>query len=683
MLAAKIYEEIKGFSKEFWADVSSGAIIFSDLARRVLTKFDYQVPEDELELVNALVKCLRSGKYLLVIDNLESLLTKERQWKSEFYEDFFRVWTESGRGSKVLITTRERPKLKGFKWLPLKGLKKEEGAALLADLGVKGDLSTFSELVDGHPLLLKITADLIKDEYPQDPSLKRLEDLELENLHQLLTDPKVVGSHRREIVGIALVLEASFKRLKPIQKHLLLKASVYRSSFDREATAILLKPSFLVSWLKSILFQKRICKEEIEEQLRKLVERSWLEERLNKKRHYEFQPVVLEYIRSRAGKQNGSHWRAINYYYSIAKEEDWQNMEDLKEYLEIFYHLCQLGEYAEANKILIYFDEFLDLRGYYSTIIELNQQLIKNWKPRDNEEKENFSWVLTRLGNAYQSLSQFQEAIQYHQLSLYIDLELGNLEGLGTSLSNIGNAYECLDEYEKAIDYNQQALEIARKINNRAIEGNALSNLGGAYNCLNEYKKAIDYYQQALEIAREIGDRAMEGNALGGLGVAYNCLNKYKKAIDYHQQALEIARKIGNRSGEGNALGGLGGAYNCLNEYKKAIDYYQQALEIAREIGNHLGEGNALGGLGDAYNCLNEYKKAIDYYRQALAIAREVGTRAGEGEAWFNLGNVYSKLNQESEAVEAYQNSRQVYEAIGLNVKVRDCNKAIKDLNRY
>ena len=39
ILAAKIYEEIEEFPKRFWADVSSGATIFSDLARRVLTDF--------------------------------------------------------------------------------------------------------------------------------------------------------------------------------------------------------------------------------------------------------------------------------------------------------------------------------------------------------------------------------------------------------------------------------------------------------------------------------------------------------------------------------------------------------------------------------------------------------------------------------------------------------------------
>ncbi|GAX41050.1 tetratricopeptide TPR_3 [Tolypothrix sp. NIES-4075] len=215
MLASKIYDEIEGFPKRFWADVRNGAS-FSDLARQVLTEFGSPVPEKEKQLVEALVKCLRSGQFLLIIDNLESLLQPDRQWESRLYGlygDFFNAWVESGGNSKVLVTTRERPELKGFEWLPLKGLQVEEGVALLTALGIRGDLGEFVELVDGHPLLLRLVADLLKEEYPQDPNLGRLADLGLGNLRQLLTDSQVVGVHRRENVGMVLVLDASFKRL--------------------------------------------------------------------------------------------------------------------------------------------------------------------------------------------------------------------------------------------------------------------------------------------------------------------------------------------------------------------------------------------------------------------------------------------------------------------------------------
>ncbi|MFN7659933.1 MAG: transcriptional regulator, partial [Dolichospermum sp.] len=177
------------------------------------------------------MKCLQSGAYLLIIDYLESLLQSDRTWGSQFYEDFFTTWVECGVKSKVIVTTRERPELpKRFQWLPLSGLKIADGVALLTALGIQGNLEEFVKLVDGYPWLLQFVADLLIEEYPQDPHLKRLENLGLGNLQQLLTDKKVVGQHHRENVGMVLVLDASFGRLSELQKSLLQNISVYRGA---------------------------------------------------------------------------------------------------------------------------------------------------------------------------------------------------------------------------------------------------------------------------------------------------------------------------------------------------------------------------------------------------------------------------------------------------------------------
>ncbi len=354
------------------------------------------------------------------------------------------------------ITTQERAELKEFERLSLKGLNKEEGASLLRELGIKGELSAFSELVDGHPLLLKIVANLIKDEYPQDPNLERLADLGLGNLRNLLTDPRVLVQHRRENVCMVLVLDASFERLEDWQKRWLQNVSVYRGSFDAEAgMAMLPQPDEFCP----LPVEKR----EVEQQLRKLVKRSLLEEKLNHKRQFTFQPVVLEYVRYKAGEQTEAHQQAIAYYSSMAQEPPWQTLDDLKEYLEIFYHLCQLGEYAIADEILSDCNEFLYLRGYYSTIVELNQKLVQVWQPRDNEEKESLGWALTRLGGAYHSLGQFHNAIQSHKKSLNIDQEIGDRSGSGKALGNLGLAYYSLGDFHTAIDYHQQHLNIAQE----------------------------------------------------------------------------------------------------------------------------------------------------------------------------------------------------------------------------
>ncbi|MEH2408655.1 MAG: tetratricopeptide repeat protein [Nostoc sp.] len=649
MLATKIYDEIVGFPKRFWADVSNGAG-FSDLARQVLTEFGFPVPEQEAQLVEALVRCLRSGQFLLIIDNLESLLQPDRLWGSLFYADFFQAWVEHGGNSKVLVTTRERPELKGFEWLPLKGLQVDEGVALLTVLSIRGDLTQFVELVDGHPLLLRLAADLLKEAYSQDPDLSRLADLGLGNLRQLLTDSQVVGIHRRENVGMVLVLDASFNRLNELQKALLLNISVYRGAIESAAAVAMLPGSSAA---------------EIEGELRNLVKRSLLVEKLNGKRRFEFQPVVLEYVRYQAGDQTEAHQRAINYYGSIAKQPPWTTKDDVKEYLEIFDHFYQLQDYDSAFDSIWICNDFLSLRGYYIDQVELYGQLVSKWPEIGDRENWNYRAAVTSLGNAYNSLGQYQRAIEFHQQSLQISREIGDRNSEGRSFNNLGNAYKSLGQYQRAIEFHQQSLEIKREIGDRNGEGKSLGNLGNAYKSLGQYQRAIEFHQQSWEISREIGDRNGEGKSLIGLGNAYNSLGQYQRAIEFSQQSWEISREIGDRNGEGSSLGNLGSAYNSLGQYQRAIEFHQQSLEIKREIGDRNGEGKSLIGLGNAYNSLGQYQRAVEFFQQSWEISREIGDRNGEGSSLGNLGNAYNFLGQYQRAIEFFQESLEILREIG------------------
>ncbi|MEH2004156.1 tetratricopeptide repeat protein [Nostoc sp.] len=579
MLATKIYDEIAGFPKRFWADVSYGAG-FSDLARQVLSEFGFPVPEQEAQLVEALVGCLRSGQFLLIIDNLESLLQPDRQWGSLFYGDFFQAWVEHGGNSKVIVTTRERPELKGFEWLTLKGLQVDEGVALLTALGIRGDLTQFVELVDGHPLLLRLVAELLKAEYSQDPDLSRLADLGLGNLRQLLTDSQVVGSHHRKNMRMVLVLDASFERLSELQKALLLNISVYRGAIDSAAAVAMLPGS---------------SAPEIEEELRNLVKRSLLVDKLNGKRRFDFQPVILEYVRYKAGDQTEAHQRAINYYLLNVKPAPWQVKEDIKEYLEIFYHWYQLENYDTAFDIFIKCNNFLTFQGYYIILVDFCVQLREAWRKTGEKETWKYGFVLNELGNASQCLGQYAQAINYHQQSLEIKKKIGDRNGEVDSLGNLGTCYNSLTEYPRAINYYEQSLLIAKEINDRNGESNSLNNLGNTYTSLEDYSNGIHHYEQSLLIKMELGNRNGESNCLNNLGVVYRILEQYQQAIEYFQRSLLIQSelgesKMGERRVEANAWLNLGGALvsanresDALGAYRNARELYQ-AMELEKEV---------------------------------------------------------------------------------------------------
>ncbi|MEG3435778.1 tetratricopeptide repeat protein [Pannus brasiliensis CCIBt3594] len=583
-LTTKIYEERivvdpsgnEGedlFPRRFWGEVG-GAEGFSGLARDILRSFGYPVPEEEARLQDVLIQRLQSREHLIIIDNLETLFNADGSWNNSFYESFFTAWVEQGDTSTILVTTRERPRLPGVNhWHLLKGLKPSEGAALLTESKISGDLEDFSREVDGHPLLLRLVADLLLAEYPREPSLERLADLGLGNLPRLLTDPRVRGAHRKETVRIALVLDASIHRLSEQQRELFLKTSVYRRDFDTAAAIALLdrtdpNPS------------------EIESDLRELRRRSLLEESWqNQKRSFRFQPLVLEYARYVAGEQTELHQKALNYYLVTAKAKPWQTLEDVKEYLEIFYHWCQLKIYDSAFDILDYIDDFLTLQGYYQTQVDYYQQLVEVYTRQDDKTNWKYPASLIDLGNAYLSLGQYREAIEFYQRSLDIFRESGNRRGEANSCMGLGNAYRSLGQYREAIEFYQRSLDIFRESGDRRGEASSYMGLGNAYRSLGQYREAIEYHQRSLAIFRKFGDRWGEASSYGNLGNAYHFLGQYREAIEFHQQSLAIVREIGDRWGEASVWFNLGITFSKLDSKSEARDAYLRSRELYQAMG--------------------------------------------------------------------------------------------------
>ncbi|MEI2581654.1 tetratricopeptide repeat protein [Scytonema sp. PRP1] len=645
-LVAKVFATAQSFSKQVWATFSQN-YPFAVWGRWLLEKLGKATPEKEADLLTAVCNNLRTGRYLLVLDNLETLLEANGEWHDKTYYDFLLRWLSSHTESVILVTSREQPQLPPntlnyCRWLPLKGLSTEAGVALLEDLDIQGaeaEIRKFVKQADGHPLLIKLVAGVLHADEGDVVDISALR----QNIFEIL------GLHRYDSeASIGKILDASIARLTPKLQQLLFNLSVYRPAFNATAAAALLPEQ-----------------EVTQADLRGLVKRSLLQEnKLESAWVFEFQPLILAYLKQQAGDLTEVHERAITYYQSIAQEYGW-TIEDFTAELEIFYHHCELKQYIQANNIISYYSDFLNLRGYYTTIIELSSRLEKEWQPSNQDENSEFAYVLTSLGNAYRSLGQYQIAIDYHQQSLGIFLEIGDRNGEAASLLNLGNTHNSLGQYQIAIDYHQQSLVIFLEIGDRNGEAASLNNLGNTHNSLAQYQIAIDYHQQSLVIFLEIGNRKGEADSLNNLGNAYDSLGQYQIAINYHQQSLAIKRDIGNRNGEADSLNNLGNAYDLLGQYQQAINYHQQSLAIKRDIGARNGEADSLNNLGNAYDSLGQYQQAINYHQQSLAIYQDIGDHRGGADSLNNLGNAYRSLGQYQIAIDYHQQSLAIKRDIG------------------
>ncbi|BAG05446.1 tetratricopeptide repeat protein [Microcystis aeruginosa] len=612
-------------------------------------KQNYDEKWNDGQLIDAISKGLTAKPCLLVLNNLETVLTAP---VNLVYQQFLQKWLNTESSSKLLVTSREQLKFPVnlqdyyYSW-PLKGLKEADAMRYVTeDHGLTGsdeELAQFVDKMGGHPLLMELVCSLMKDKFGKGVSVT-----ESQNLGLNMFD--VEGYHRDTETCVREVITASLERLSKEFRESLTRLSVLRENFDDRLA-------------------QGLIPEITEEDLRYLARLSLLQEfppEYNvKRRQFQFLPLISMVVQDQANPEilRSAHQLALDYYLAHLPVPPWESLEDLKEYLEAFYHAGELGEWQLAYDILDEdrggewknksVDSFLDLQGFYRKQADHYEQVIAG----SQREQVCYRNSLSYLGSCYRSLGQYEKAIAFNQQCLDISKEMEDWQGVAISLGNLGFCYKSLGKYDKAIAYHQQYHDISEEIGDRRGVAISLGNMGSCYYSLGQYEKAIAYHQQSLEISEEIGYRQGVASSLGNLGNCYKSLGQYEKAIFYHQQCHDISEAMGDRKGVAISLGNLGNCYYDLGQYEKAIDLYQQYHDISEKISFRQGVAISFGNLSNCYSSLGQYEKAIAYHQQSLDISEKIGDWQGVASSLHTIGSILLKLENYSEAESKIQAS--------------------------
>jgi len=580
-------------------------------------KQNYDEKWNDGQLIDAISKGLTAKPCLLVLNNLETVLTAP---VNLVYQQFLQKWLNTESSSKLLVTSREQLKFPVnlqdyyYSW-PLKGLKEADAMRYVTeDHGLTGsdeELAQFVDKMGGHPLLMELVCSLMKDKFGKGVSVT-----ESQNLGLNLFD--VEGYHRDTETCVREVITASLARLSKEFRESLTRLSVLRENFDDRLAQGLI-PAIT------------------EEDLRYLARLSLLQEfppEYNvKRRQFQFLPLISMVVQDQANPEilRSAHQLALDYYLAHLPVPPWESLEDLKEYLEAFHHAGELGEWQLAYNILNEdrggegknksVHSFLDLQGFYRKQADHYEQVIAG----SQREQVCYRNSLSYLGSCYCSLGQYEKAIAYHQQSLEISEEIGYRQGVATSLCGLGICYKSLGQYEKAISYHQKFHDISEAMSDWKGVAISLGNLGNCYYDLGQYEKAIDLYQQYHDISEKIRFRQGVAISLGNLSNCYNCLGQYEKAIAYHQQSLDISKEIGDEQGVASSLHTIGSILLKLENYSEAERKIQASLVISQDIGYKYLIAYSLRVLAKIAHQTNRPELALSHCQEALELCQELG----------------------------------------------------------
>lgn len=279
------------------------------------------------------------------------------------------------------------------------------------------------------------------------------------------------------------------------------------------------------------------------------------------------------------------------------------------------------------------------------------------WQIKDSFNlAESYSFI----GTMFQSSSQFDSSLYYHQLSLKYRTnprsQIASLANLAVVYNILGDFPRALDNYIQATKINQSILTGIDKNNDDSLtQAGLLFNTGEIYTEMKQYDKASENYQQVLEMGQRLTDTTFQMVAFRGIASTFSNVRNHAKCIEFNLKALALCKASNDLVNQPGILNELAKEYITIGEINQALDYLSDAKQIAEEkdYANNLPKIYTT--LGTIYTLKKEYQSAITFLQKSIQISKGLGVISDQRDALQILSKVYQETNQPKEALETYQ----------------------------
>ena len=333
----------------------------------------------------------------------------------ELHDAHFQIFKDHLRNSTLVIMSRVQPTFLREGSEDLLTLDEESSFDLLKKLEVNEPpkvLENIYEKTKGHPWSLVRFADLAH----------------VLPVNHLLDELPDFGRDQEEYMN-----EECWKHLNEHEKDFLMRASVFTKPLTYEALEVCSKKGLL----SDVLFS--------------LVKRFYVEKR---EEYYYIHDIFKDFALSKL-KENLKLYikaeRAVADYYK--RKISAENL------LLVYYHLKEAGDRKEALDYIIKGIDYFWREGYWSDVRDVLEESLDFF-----EDEETRGDIYFYLGTIVRRLSEWDTAIDYHQKSLEISKEMGDIHGMARTYNNLGLVYVDKGEWDTATDYYHKSMEIKEKI---------------------------------------------------------------------------------------------------------------------------------------------------------------------------------------------------------------------------
>jgi predicted ATPase/Tfp pilus assembly protein PilF len=296
------------------------------------------------------------------------------------------------------------------------------------------------------------------------------------------------------------------------------------------------------------------------------------------------------------------------------------------------------------------------MRAYLNEGRERLANLIAKVKPSVRTEMR--AKVLTGAGILSQNQADYTAACSFFEESLALYRELGNKQGIATSLNNLGWIAWRLGDYAAARTLSEESLALHQELGDNRGIATSLNNLGIVAHHQGDYISARSFHLESLALRRELGDKRNVAFSLSNLGWTLQKQGDYAQALAMHEEALALLQELGDKQLIAMTLRIQADLAHDQGDFGRAqILAEEQNLPIVREIGSKYGIAWAFRILGDTALHQGDYNRATALFEESLALRRETKDKWCIAESLHRLGEVARQQGDYGRAFTLYEES--------------------------
>ncbi|OUR98140.1 hypothetical protein A9Q86_13855 [Flavobacteriales bacterium 33_180_T64] len=229
--------------------------------------------------------------------------------------------------------------------------------------------------------------------------------------------------------------------------------------------------------------------------------------------------------------------------------------------------------YLKNDKNLVY---FYYKKGMYHKSVFHGQEFLKKY-PIETVKQ---AVVYRVLGNSYNELGDFNEAISHYNKAIFIFKEHQEIKEEGRTLINLLRTHVEIDNglfKEDVFELLKRFDEISKEcqFSKNEILKKEL-NAGVFYDNIEDYKKAKIRYTKSLELSKELSDSLSICQSLINLGIVNRKEHEFKESRRLFNSAIPYTKY--NSEKKASLYNNLADLYKEEKNYEQALIYYNNAI---------------------------------------------------------------------------------------------------------